>query len=161
MFIPGATDLADIAAVPVRKQYRPMQALPVGVEPQPSVHRNGSLFEALTAALDHVQSRRYGAEHDITLTPFLRHLIEVEFDKAIAAAFDTHSSVTSSSVDITTAPLDPEDTTFPLYRCSHTGAWTMVVRDARIRVTPHGGGEAHAVQVDFLKVELVSGLPRA
>ena len=160
-FVPGADDLRAIPALHQRKEYREHEEQQSGSTEAGGVYRNTSLFEALTAALDHVQSRQYGEDYRTVVTPFLRHDIELAFEKAMRDALTTHGTLSTTHVDITTPAGDEEvGSTFPLYRCDKSGTWTMVVRNARITVcAAKGAADAYTIHVDFLKVSVADGRP--
>eukprot|EP00754_Rhynchopus_humris_P042703 Rhum_TRINITY_DN2693_c0_g1::Rhum_TRINITY_DN2693_c0_g1_i1::g.7722::m.7722 len=159
-FVPGADDLRAIPALHQQKEYREHEEQRAESTEAGSVYRNTSLFEALTAALDHVQSRQYGEDYRTVVTPFLRHDIELAFEKAMRDALTTHGALSTTHVDITTTGDEEAGSTFPLYRCDKSGTWTMVVRNARITVCgAKGTADTYTIDVDFLKVNVADGRP--
>ena len=163
MFVPGIAELSSHPATNEKRSF-PLSNGKMKPEVPSNVYRNTSLYSALQAALDQVQSRRYGREYEVSLSALRRNEIEEAFDAAMQQVHHNQQS-NKSSVTITAEDDDDDDTVraFPLYRCEKDGTWTMIVKNARIAISFDGIEERpttvskHAVRVDYLKVKISDG----
>eukprot|EP01063_Lacrimia_lanifica_P008901 TRINITY_DN1596_c0_g1_i3.p2 TRINITY_DN1596_c0_g1~~TRINITY_DN1596_c0_g1_i3.p2 ORF type:complete len:161 (+),score=51.84 TRINITY_DN1596_c0_g1_i3:72-554(+) len=160
MWVPGAEALKEEAAVDTLVDYTTVA--PTHTE----AHRPSTLFAALTASLDHVQSRRYGATHAAHLAPYLRHDIEEAFDSAMASTFhsreqgDFRTRLPDLELEEVRG-IATEDGAgpFPLFRRGEGDRWTMVVQNAKVTHKDPPQADRHVV-ADFLKLELTDGRER-